>query len=59
MFEMKNFKNDQPHIFVIFHLKVIVCQNVILPHTYGHHPPKTPICDMTIIKLFIWLTNLF
>jgi hypothetical protein len=45
--------------FVIFHLKVIVCQNINLPHTYGHCPQKTSICDMIIIKLFTRLTNLF
>jgi hypothetical protein len=38
---------------------MIVCQNVNLPHTYGHNPQKTPICDMIIIKLLSWLTNLF
>ncbi len=27
---------------VIFHLKTIVYQNVNLPHTYGHCPPKHP-----------------
>jgi hypothetical protein len=26
---------------VIFHLKMIVCQNVNLPHIDGHHPQKT------------------
>jgi hypothetical protein len=26
---------------IIFHLKVIVCQNVNLPHTYGHCPQNT------------------
>jgi len=37
---------------------MIFCQNFNLPHTYGHCLKK-PICDMIIIKLFIWLTNLF
>jgi hypothetical protein len=27
---------------VIFHLKMIACQNVNLPHTYGHNPQKHP-----------------
>jgi hypothetical protein len=27
---------------VIFHLKMIVCQNVNLPHIYGHFPKKHP-----------------
>jgi hypothetical protein len=26
----------------IFHLKMIVCQNVSLPHTYDRHPQKQP-----------------
>jgi hypothetical protein len=26
---------------IIFHLKMIVCQNVNLPHTYGHDPKTT------------------
>jgi hypothetical protein len=30
---------------VIFHLKMIVCQNVNLQHTYGHHLQKHPFVD--------------
>ncbi len=44
---------------VIFHLKVTVRQNVNLPHTYGSPPPKTPICDMILIKIFTRFTKLF
>jgi hypothetical protein len=51
-FEMKIFK--MAHI-VIFHLKMIVCQNFNLPCIYGQCPKK---CDMIIIKLFTWLINL-
>ncbi len=36
-FEMKFFKRVYLTYLVIFHLKVIICQNVNLPHT-------TPIC---------------
>ncbi len=36
MFEMKNLKMTRFTYLVIFHLKVIVCQNVNLSHTYGH-----------------------
>jgi len=25
---------------IIFHLKMIVCQNANLSHTYGHYPEK-------------------
>ncbi len=44
---------------VIFHLKVIICENFNLPHIYGHHLKKKTICDMIIIKLFTLLPNLF
>ncbi len=32
----------RPHFafLFIFHLKVIICQNFNLPHTYGHCPEK-------------------
>jgi hypothetical protein len=40
-FEMKNLKTHFTYL-LIFHLKVIVCQNVNLPHTYGHNPQKHP-----------------
>jgi hypothetical protein len=40
MFEVKFFKMTHLTYFVIFHLKVIVYQNVNLPHTYGHCPQK-------------------
>jgi hypothetical protein len=40
MFEMKIFKMTHLTYLVIFHFKVIVCQNVNLPHTYGHRPQK-------------------
>jgi hypothetical protein len=42
MFEMKLKKITHLTYLVIFHLKVIVCQNVNLPHTYGHNPQKHP-----------------
>jgi len=42
MFEMKIWKMSHLTYLVIFHLKVIVCQNVNLPHTYGHCPQKHP-----------------
>jgi hypothetical protein len=58
MFEMKILKMTNLIYLVIFHLKMIIYQNVNLPHICGHHP-KTPICDMIIIKLVTWLTNLF
>ncbi len=35
MFEMKILKMTHLTYLVIFHLKVIVCQNVNLTHTYG------------------------
>jgi hypothetical protein len=42
MFEVKIFKMTHLTYFVIFHLKVIVCQNVNLPHVYGYSPKKHP-----------------
>ncbi len=36
--EMKIKKITDLTYFVIFHLKMIVCQNVNLTHTYGHYP---------------------
>jgi hypothetical protein len=42
MFKMKILKIAHLTYIVIFHLKVIVCQNVNLPHTYGHNPQKHP-----------------
>jgi hypothetical protein len=42
MFEMKILKMTHFTYLVLFHLKVIVCQNVNLPHTYDHHPQKHP-----------------
>jgi hypothetical protein len=38
----------------IFYLKMNVCQNFNLPHTYGHH-----LENMITIKLFTWFPNLF
>jgi hypothetical protein len=40
MFNMKNLKITHITYFIIFHLKTIVCQNVNLPHIYGHNPQK-------------------
>jgi hypothetical protein len=40
MFEMKILKMTHFTYLVIFNLKMIVCQNINLPHTYGHHPQK-------------------
>jgi hypothetical protein len=43
MFEMKIQKMAHLTYLVIFHLKVFVCQNVNLPHTYYvHHSEKHP-----------------
>ncbi len=42
MFEMKILKMNHFTYLVIFHLKVIVCQNVNLPHACGHRPQKHP-----------------
>ncbi len=42
MFEMKILKMTHFTYLVIFHLKMIVCQNVNLPHIYGQHPQKHP-----------------
>ncbi len=42
MFEIKIQKMKHLTYLVIFHLKVIVCQNVNLSHTYGHRPKKHP-----------------
>ncbi len=44
---------------VIFHLKMIICENFNLLCTYDYHPKKTLICDLIIIKIFTWFTNLF
>jgi hypothetical protein len=41
-FERKKFKMAHLTYFVIFHLKVIVCQNVKLPHIYDHCAKKHP-----------------
>jgi hypothetical protein len=38
MFEMEIKLMANLIYLVIFHLKVIVCQNVNLTHAYGHHP---------------------
>ncbi len=38
IFEMKILKMTHFTYLVIFHMKVIVCQNVNLPHAYGHWP---------------------
>ncbi len=51
MFEMKISKMAHFTYLVIFHLKMIVCQNINFPHTYGYCPKKS-ICGMIIIKLF-------
>jgi hypothetical protein len=42
MFEIKILKMTHLTYIVIFQLKMIVYQNVNLPHTYGHHPQKHP-----------------
>jgi hypothetical protein len=57
MFEMKILQMTRFTYLVIFHLKVIVCQNVLPMLMFI--PQKTHICDMIKIKLFTWLTNLF
>jgi hypothetical protein len=36
IFEMKMSKMAHFTYLVIFHLKIIVCQNINLPHTYGY-----------------------
>ncbi len=41
-FEMKILKMTHLTDIVFFHLKMIVCQNVNLPHTYDQHPQKHP-----------------
>jgi hypothetical protein len=41
MFEMEIFKMVHLIFLVIFHLKVIFCQNFNLPHIYGCQPKKT------------------
>jgi hypothetical protein len=58
MFEMKISKMAHFTYLVIFHLKMIVCQNINFPHTYGYCPKKS-ICGMIIIKLFTMVHNLF
>ncbi len=40
MFEMKILKMTHLTYLLIFHVKMIVCQNVNLPHTYGPCPQK-------------------
>jgi len=40
MSKMKILKINHLTYLVIFHLKMIVCQNVNLPHIYGHNPQK-------------------
>ncbi len=40
LIEMKILKMSHLTYLVIFHLKVIVCQNVNLPHTYGDALPS-------------------
>ncbi len=42
MSEMKILKITHFTYLVIFHLKMIVCQNVNLSHTYGDNPQKHP-----------------
>ncbi len=42
MFEIKIKKITHLAYLVICHLKVIACQNVNLPHTYGDNPQKDP-----------------
>jgi hypothetical protein len=52
MLEMKFFKMAHLTYFVIFHLKVIIFENVNLPHTYGHRLEKTSICNMITLSNF-------
>jgi hypothetical protein len=52
MLEMKILKMAHLTYLVIFHLKVIIFQNVNLPHTYGHHLEKTSICNMIKLSTF-------
>jgi hypothetical protein len=40
MLKMKIFKMAHLTYLVIFHLKMIICHNVNLSHTYGHHHEK-------------------
>jgi hypothetical protein len=47
---MKILKIKHFTYFVIFHLKVIVCQNVNLPHTYDHNPQKHPFVIWQLLK---------
>jgi hypothetical protein len=42
MSEMKILKITHLTYLVIFHLKVIACQNFNFPHTYGHNCQKHP-----------------
>jgi len=42
MFEMKILKITRFTYFVIFHLKVIVCENVNLQHINVYNPQKHP-----------------
>jgi hypothetical protein len=42
MFEIKILKMTRLTYMVIFHLKMIVGQNINLPHTYGYYPQKHP-----------------
>jgi len=43
MFEMKILKMTHLAYLIVSNLKVIVCQNVNLSHTYRHHPQKHPL----------------
>ncbi len=42
LFEMKILKMTHLTYLVIFHLRMIVCQNVDLSHTYGDCPKNHP-----------------
>jgi len=46
MFEMKIEKIAHLTYIVIFHLKVIVCQNVSLPQTYCNHMESRCLVDI-------------
>jgi len=59
MFEMKILKMTHLTYLVIFHLKMIFVKMLICHKLMVIAPKNRPICDMTIIKLFTWLTNLF
>jgi hypothetical protein len=53
-FELKILKMNYFTFLAIFYLKMNVCQNLNLSHTYDHH-----LENMITIKFFIWFTNLF